>query len=47
MAHYHGGNNRGYSGQYQTRVNTDCCDHYEHMFNGTWVCGIEPGVCET
>ena len=45
MAHYHGGN-RGYSGRYQTRVNTNCCDHYEHMLNGTWICGIEPGVCE-
>ena len=44
MAHSHG--NRGYSGNYQTRVNLDCCDHYEHMLNGTWVCGIEPGVCK-
>ena len=37
-----------YSGNnYQTRINQDCCDGWEHkMSNGQWMCGKEHGVCE-
>ena len=34
---------------YQTRINRDCCDGWEHKMpgrNGQWMCGKEHGICE-